>query len=62
MPTQPKPKRPGRPKLAKGEAKASMLRIRVTLDERRAIEKLAKTGNTTLSKWVRSTLTAAIGG
>lgn len=60
MPRQPKPKRAGRPPLPEGNAKAVMLRVRVTPDERRAIERAAKTSQKTASQWIRSTLTAAI--
>ena len=60
MPRQPKPKKVGRPKLAKGEAKAAMLRIRATPDELRAFDKAAKAGKTSRSEWIRSTLNAAV--
>ena len=36
--TQPKPKKSGRPKLPKGEAKAVIVRVRLTPEERKAIE------------------------
>jgi len=63
MPTlKQKPKKIGRPVLPKGDAKAVMLRVRVTPDERKAIEKLAKTTSQTVSQWIRSTLATAIGG
>jgi hypothetical protein len=56
MPTQPKPKKPGRPKLAKGEAKAETLRIRVTASELRTFERAAKIHGQTVSEWARSLL------
>lgn len=63
MPNQkPKPKKRGRPPLPKGNAKAVMLRVRVTPDERLAIEKAAKLKSQTASEWIRSTLLAEIGG
>jgi uncharacterized protein (DUF1778 family) len=62
MPTQPKPKKVGRPKLAKGSAKAEMLRIRATTDELRAFDKAAKARNQKRSEWIRSTLNAAAQG
>jgi hypothetical protein len=63
MPNQkPKPRKAGRPPLPKGNAKAVMLRVRVTTDERLAIEAEAKARKQTASQWIRSTLTAAIGG
>ena len=42
MPKQLKPKKPGRPALPKGDAKAVMLRVRVTPNERAAIGMAAK--------------------
>jgi hypothetical protein len=59
---QPKPKKAGRPPLPKGNARAVMLRVRVTLDERLAIETVAKASNQTASEWIRSTLTAVMEG
>jgi uncharacterized protein (DUF1778 family) len=56
MPKQ--PKRPGRPKLAKGSAKAEMLRIRVTSSELRAIEAAAKASRQTRSEFIRGKLLA----
>ncbi len=38
-----------------------MLRVRVTTDERAAIETAAKTKNQTVSEWLRSKLPAMIG-
>ena len=60
MPTQPKPRKPGRPALPKGSAKAEMLRIRVTPSELRGYGAKAKTGKQTVSEWIRSTLNAAM--
>ena len=61
MPKQPKPKKVGRPPLPKGNAKAVMLRVRVTPDERQAIETAAKAKNQKAAEWIRSTLATAIG-
>jgi hypothetical protein len=58
MPTQPKPKRVGRPTLPKGEAKGETLRIRVTPSELRTFEATAKAKKQTVSEWIRSTLGA----
>jgi uncharacterized protein (DUF1778 family) len=58
MPKQPKPKKPGRPPLPKGNAKGETLRIRVTSDELRAIEKAAQASKQNLSAWIRSKLLA----
>ena len=62
MPKQPKPKKPGRPRLPKGNAKAVMLRVRVTPDERMAIERAAKASKQTSSQWIRALVSTAIGG
>lgn len=59
MASQPKPKKVGRPKLPKGNAKAEMLRVRATPDELRAFDKAAKASNQKRSEWIRSTLNAA---
>ena len=56
----PKPKKPGRPALPKGEAKAETLRIRVTPAELREFGAKAKGQGQTVSQWVRSTLMAAL--
>jgi hypothetical protein len=58
MPTQPKPRKPGRPALPKGSAKAETLRIRVTPSELRTIEATAKAKKLSVSEWIRSTLEA----
>jgi uncharacterized protein (DUF1778 family) len=56
----PKRKKAGRPPLPKGDAKAGMLRVRVTSEELQAIERAAKAKKQTVSEWIRSTLNAAI--
>jgi len=58
MPAQPKTKKPGRPTLPKGEAKAETLRIRVTASELKEYGAKAKAGKQTVSDWIRSTLNA----
>jgi hypothetical protein len=58
---QKKPSRAGRPPLPKGNAKAVMLRVRVTADERLAIETAAKASSQTASEWIRGKLLATIG-
>ena len=62
MPSQPKPKPVGRPKLPKGNARAEMLRVRATPDELKAFDKAAKARNQKRSEWIRSTLNAAAQG
>jgi predicted HicB family RNase H-like nuclease len=62
MPSQPKPKRVGRPTLPKGSAKAEMLRIRVAPATLRTIEAKAKGQKVSVSEWIRSTLEAHLNG
>lgn len=57
MPT-PKPKRVGRPTLPKGNAKAVMLRVRISPSDLRAIEATAKASKQTVSEWIRSMIHA----
>lgn len=52
----PKPKRVGRPMLPKGNAKDVMLRVRVTVDDLKAMKAAAKASNQTVSEWIRGTL------
>jgi hypothetical protein len=54
-----KPKKVGRPKLAKGEAKGRIVPVRFRADDLKAITAAAKR---TVSEWIRSTLHAAIEG
>ena len=60
MPTQPKPRKVGRPKLPKGEAKGKIVPIRFNADDVKRVEKAAKAQKQTGSEWVRSTLSAAL--
>ena len=53
-------KKVGRPKFAKGEAKAIVLQSRVQLSEKAAYQKAAKASGSDLSTWVRETLNAAV--
>jgi predicted HicB family RNase H-like nuclease len=55
-----KTKKAGRPPLPKGDAKVGTLRVRVTPDELRAIELVAKAKKRSVSEWIRSTLNAAL--
>ncbi len=57
-----KPKKPGRPRMAKGEAKGSIVPVRFSPEERKRVESAAKASNQNVSTWIRSTLAAAIGG
>lgn len=56
-----KTRKPGRPKLPKGESKGKFLRVRVTPDEIRAFEKAAKADGASVSEWSRRILRTAIG-
>ena len=50
----------GRPKLAKGEAKAIVLQSRVQASEKAAYQRAAKSEGKDLSTWVRETLNRAL--
>jgi hypothetical protein len=52
----PKPKKVGRPKLPKGEAKGRIVPVRFAKDELRGIEADAKAKMKTLSEWIRTVL------
>ena len=56
MKQQTKPKKPGRPKLPKGNAKAGFLRVRMTADELKTIEAGAKANGQSVSEFVRGKL------
>lgn len=55
-----KTSKPGRPPLPKGESKGKFLRVRVTPDELRSFEKMAKANSKSVSEWSRGILNAAI--
>jgi hypothetical protein len=58
---QQKPKKVGRPKLPKGEAKGKIVPVRFAADRIKAVESAAKAKKQTVSEWVRSTIDAALG-
>ena len=62
MPRQPKKRKPGRPKLAKGEAKGKIVPVRFTGAEIERISAAAAKADQTVSQCVRSTLAAAVEG
>ena len=63
MPTlKPKPKKPGRPKMAKGTTKGSIVPVRFSPEDRKRVEAAAKASKQNVSQWIRSTLSTAIGG
>jgi predicted HicB family RNase H-like nuclease len=53
-------RKPGRPKLPKGEAMGRIVPVRFTGEALRAMEAKAKATQQTLSEWIRSTLNAAL--
>ncbi len=59
MPAQ-KPKKVGRPKLAKGEAKGKIVPIRFNAEDIKKVTAAAKANKQTVSEWVRSTLYARL--
>jgi hypothetical protein len=60
MPNQkPKHKKPGRPKLAKGEAKGKIVPVRFATEGIRKIESAAKASNEKVSEWIRRSLEEA---
>jgi predicted HicB family RNase H-like nuclease len=60
MPSQPKPKKVGRPKLPKGAAKGKAVQVRFTVEDFRRVTGAAKASKQTVSEWIRSTLNAAL--
>jgi predicted HicB family RNase H-like nuclease len=56
----PKPKKPGRPKLPKGEAKGGFVVVRFNADDLKKITGAAKAKDQTVSEWVREAINAAI--
>jgi hypothetical protein len=60
MPKQPEKRKPGRPKLPKGEAKGKVMPVRFAASEMRAIESAARVSSQSVSEWVRSTLRRAL--
>jgi uncharacterized protein (DUF1778 family) len=60
MPKQPKPKKPGRPKLPKGEAKGKIVAMRFDAEELKQLDAAAKASKKSRSDWMRSTLFAAL--
>ncbi|MFL6350454.1 MAG: hypothetical protein ACJ74Z_01195 [Bryobacteraceae bacterium] len=60
MPSRSKPKKLGRPKLPKGEAKGRIVPVRFRQEDLKRIEATAKASNQTVSEWIRSTIHAAV--
>jgi len=60
MPSPPKPKKVGRPKLPKGEAKGKAVQVRFTAEDFKKVTGAAKARKQTVSEWIRSTLEASL--
>jgi hypothetical protein len=60
MSSQLRPKRVGRPKMAKGHAKAHIVPVRFNPDLLRRVAAAAKASDKTVSEWIRSTLDATV--
>jgi len=54
-------KRPGRPKLPKGEAKGATLIVRLQKQERKAVTVAARRAGVKPSEWIRQALLTALG-
>jgi hypothetical protein len=62
MPTsKPKPKKPGRPRMAKADAKGSIVPVRFSPEDRKKVEAAAKASKQTVSAWIRGILAAELG-
>jgi hypothetical protein len=57
-----KAKKPGRPKLPKGQAKGRIVPVRFTTEDLKAMEAAAKANGQILSEWIRSTVSAKLNG
>jgi predicted HicB family RNase H-like nuclease len=56
-----KPKKPGRPKLAKADARGTIVPVRFSPEEHKRIKATARANKQNVSEWIRCTLAAAIG-
>jgi hypothetical protein len=55
-----KKRKPGRPRLPKGEAKGKIVPIRFTKAEAEQLARTAKSNHQTVSEWIRRTVLAAL--
>ncbi len=62
MPSLPKPKKVGRPKLPKGHAKSGAIQVRLNAEDRKRVSTAAKAKGLTVSDWIRGTLEASLNG
>ncbi|HEY1947287.1 MAG TPA: hypothetical protein VGG97_09795 [Bryobacteraceae bacterium] len=58
--TKQKPKKIGRPKLPKGDAKGRIVPIRFNANDIRRIESAAKASHVTVSEWIRGLAAKAL--
>ena len=58
---QPKPKKIGRPKLPKGDAKGRIVTIRFKSNDLKRIESAAKVNHKTVSEWIRDLVDTVLG-
>jgi hypothetical protein len=58
---QKKARKPGRPKLPKGEAKGRIVPIRFNASDLRRIESAAKASDKSVSEWIRGVVALAMG-
>jgi hypothetical protein len=56
-----KPKKIGRPKLPKGEAKGRIVPVRFNAEDLKRIESAARANRQTVSEWIRGAITTAMG-
>jgi len=61
MPSQPKPRKVGRPKLPKGEAKGKIVALRFSADDVKRVNSAAYANNQTVSEWIRGLVAKAVG-
>lgn len=59
MPQQ-KPKKMGRPKLPKGDAKGRIVPVRFNANDLKRIETAAKASQKTVSEWIRGLVATAV--
>lgn len=59
---QKKPRRVGRPKLPKGDAKGKIVPVRFAKAEYERLSRAAKVNKQSVSEWIRGTLLADLGG
>jgi hypothetical protein len=57
---QPKPKKIGRPKLPKGDAKGRIVPVRFNASDLKRIESAAKANQKTVSEWIRGLVASAM--